>query len=79
MSLPGYDNWKCTDPSLENEWDWTLACEEYEDTPEYKMDLAQWLKEAREDDPERTFTEDDYRLSSAYENIIEDILRGDDY
>jgi hypothetical protein len=79
MSLPGYDNWKTTDPSLENEWDWILACEEYEDTPEYKMDLEQWLKEAREDDPERTFTEDDYRLSSDYENIIEDILREDGY
>jgi hypothetical protein len=79
MSLPGYDNWKCTDPALENEWDWTLACEEYEDTPEYKEDLANFLKEMKEEDPDGEYDEGDYRLSSDYENIIEDILKGDDY
>jgi hypothetical protein len=71
MSLPGYDNWKCTDPSLENEWDWITACEEYEDSPEYATDLAQWLKEMKEEDPDETYTEDDYRWSSTYENVIE--------
>lgn len=69
--MSAYDNWKCTDPSLENEWDWIVASEEYENSPEYETDLAQWLKEAKEEDPDETYTEDDYRLSSAYENVIE--------
>ena len=70
--MSAYDNWKTTDPALENEWEWMLACEDYENSPEYATDLAQWLKEGHEEEPDETFTEDDYRRSSAYENIIEE-------
>lgn len=75
MSLPGYDAWKTTDPALENEWDWILACENYEDSPEYATDLAQWLKEAHEEEPDETFTEEDYQSSYAYESIIEERMK----
>ena len=73
--MSAYDNWKTTDPALENEWEWTLACEDYEKSPEYATDLAQWLKEGHEEEPDETFTEDDYRRSSAYENIIEERMK----
>lgn len=73
--MSAYDNWKCTDPALENEWEWTLACEDYENSPEYATDLAKWLKEAHEEEPDEIFTEEDYWSSSAYENIIEDRMR----
>ena len=75
--MSSYDNWKTTDPALENEWDWTLAREEYEDSPEYATDLEQWLKEAHEEEPDETYTEDDYRGSYAYENIIEERMKED--
>lgn len=69
--MSSYDNWKCTDPALEGEWDWVVSCEEYEDSEEYRTDLAQWLKEMAEEDPGVAYTEDDYRNSSTYENAVE--------
>ena len=71
----GYDHWKCTDPALEGASDWEYYSEQYEGSPEYATDLENWLKEAREEEPDETFTEDDYRRSYAYENVIEDIMK----
>lgn len=75
----GYDNWKCTDPSLEGADDWEWACEKYENSPDYEADLARWIKEAEAEEPGETFDEDDYRASSAYESVIEDMLQEDGY
>lgn len=74
----GYDDWKCTDPSLEGAEDWEWACEKYENSLDYKIDLARWIKEAEEEEPGESFDEDDYRDSGAYESVIESIL-GDGY
>jgi len=73
--VSSYDNWKCTDPALEGAEDWERECEAYEDSPEYATDLEQWLKEAHEEEPDETFTEEDYQRSSAYENIIEERMK----
>lgn len=67
----GYDNWKCTDPAREDGEYWVNACEDYENSPQYATDLEQWLKEASEEEPDEILTEDDYRSSRRYENIIE--------
>jgi hypothetical protein len=76
----GYDNWKCTDPSLEGADDWEWACEQYEYSPGYEADLARWIKEAEVFAAAgETFGEDDYRASSAYESIIEDMLQEDGF
>jgi hypothetical protein len=73
--MSSYDNWKCTDPALEGAEDWVRECEAYEDSPEYATDLEKWLKEAREEEPDEEWTEDDYIDSAAFENIIEQRLK----
>lgn len=71
----GYDNWKCTDPSLEGSEYWESESEAYIASDDYPRDLEQWLKEAREEEPDEEWTEDDYIDSAAFENIIEQRLK----
>lgn len=77
--MSSYDNWKTTDPSLEGEWEWVLACEDYEESPKYQQDLAEWLSAVREADPKGEYNEADYQISDCYNNAVEDMLKEQEY